>query len=220
MGENSLSSYNEWLKYFPFHPQVDYSKLRITKIGRYSITKPEHAEQISGHLIHVCQMIGLGPVSNLTIVDATAGIGGNTLSFLRYFKKVIAVEIQKEHFDILESNLRCYQFTEQQSHLLKLFNSDYTLIHRNVPSDIVFLDLPWNNDEIWYSKKRDLMLYLSGVPLFILVSNVFRFATAKLVALKVPYNFDFSGFIRRISTDLTIKICKIHSYYLLVIHNS
>ena len=212
----AVISYHEWLKFFPYDAEVDYTKLRMTKIGRYSISRPEHADLISRHIVTFAEMLDLGHPSNISLIDATAGIGGNTLSFLKYFKYVTAIEVKKEHFDILETNLKCYKLYPR-SDQLKLINRDYTMIFNTVQSDIIFFDLPWNNDEVWYSKKRDLMLYLSGIPLHTLVTNVFRYDLSRMVVCKCPFNFNFSLFIRKLGGDLIMKTVKVHSYYIILI---
>lgn len=190
----------------------------MTRIGRYSISRPEHADLTSKHIMTFAEILGMGDPRSIRIIDATAGIGGNTLSFLKFFHSVIAVERQQEHFEALKINLQCYGHTSSDK--LRLINADYTHVYKELKGDVVFLDLPWNNDEVWYSKKRDLMLYLTDIPLYMLVSNIFRQTDCKLVVCKVPYNFNFGMFIRRIACDLIIKNAKVHSYYVMLIHKS
>ena len=76
---------------FPEKNGVNYSKILVSKIGDYSITRPKFANEIS-KLIK-------SKLSNkkFTITDATAGMGGNTLSFANYFDKVNSVEYDPNH---------------------------------------------------------------------------------------------------------------------------
>lgn len=216
--DHHVRSFSDWLRYFPFARDVDHNRLCITRVGRYSISKPEHADLTSKHIVTFARLLDVGDPRNLSITDATAGFGGNALSFLRYFKRVICVERDPQHFTVLKNNLSVYNFADGDC--LRLVNADYTHIYQDVCSDIIFFDLPWNNDDVWYSKKKELMLYLSEIPLFTLVSNVFKSTSTKLVACKVPYNFNFSMFIRKISCNLIIKTAKVHTYYIILVHRS
>ena len=46
---------------------------------------------------------------NCTITDATSGNAGNTIHFSFIFKKVIAIEISKLHYNICKNNLESYK---------------------------------------------------------------------------------------------------------------
>ena len=45
-------------------------------------------------------------LSKLSITDATACIGGNTISFGKYFSNVISIELEEYNFKILEHNIK------------------------------------------------------------------------------------------------------------------
>jgi len=48
--------------------------------------------------------------TNIVITDATAGVGGNTLSFANNFEYVNAIEINKLRCDYLRNNIDTYQY--------------------------------------------------------------------------------------------------------------
>src|SRR5438105_2800401 len=85
-----------------------YNKLKINRESSMYITIPYDAEQItqiiSDHLIRFeikC--------SDAIITDATAGVGGDTISFAKNFKRVYAVEIDKHRYDFLINNIKVYK---------------------------------------------------------------------------------------------------------------
>ena len=70
---------------------INNNLLQYDEVGLWSITLPEDANIIS---TIIYSLIGYS-----TIFDATAGIGGNTISFSNYFKKVIAIENNINRFN-------------------------------------------------------------------------------------------------------------------------
>lgn len=212
VGQNTIHSQAEWLRYFPFKNKVDYSRLKISKIGRYSISKASQADQISMHIANHIDRLHLGHPSSMSIVDATAGIGGNTLSFMRYFHQVVAIEKDPIHFHMLKNNMAVYNFTESAA--LRMVNADFTHIYREFPGSVYFIDPPWNSDEEWYSRKKDLMLFLSDTPIYHVVNLLFSLSTTRLVNLKVPHNFDFNLFIKKVNNALVVNVVTIHTYFL------
>ena len=72
------------LLFFPNYNEVNFNNLKIDTIGEYSITRPPDAKQISE--------IIKAETNDSVILDTTAGSGGNTLSFAKYFDTVISVE--------------------------------------------------------------------------------------------------------------------------------
>ena len=69
-------------RFFPQLNEIDLNKLQIDNIGEYSITRPEEASLISEIIIKENN-------PEETILDAMAGIGGNSISFCNNFKNVV-----------------------------------------------------------------------------------------------------------------------------------
>jgi tRNA G37 N-methylase Trm5 len=99
--------------YFPFEKGVDRSKLEMTDISVYSITLPQEAELISQTIIHLYKTFfplkthhqqHNNQQNNITITDATANVGGNTINFSKYFKFVNTIEIDPTTFETLRHN--------------------------------------------------------------------------------------------------------------------
>ena len=94
-------------------------------------------------------------LNNLIITDATAGIGGNTISFANNFFKVNAIEINKKRFDFLKNNINVYNFNN-----VEIINNDYIKIMKTLKQDIVFIDPPWGGRN--YKNINLLNINLSG----------------------------------------------------------
>lgn len=96
--------------------------------------------------------------NNLVIIDAMSGVGGNTISFSKNFKKVYAIEINEDRFNMLYNNINIYDFNN-----IEVFNSNCLNLIYNIKSDIVFFDPPWGGKD--YKNYLNLRLNISGVPL-------------------------------------------------------
>ncbi len=71
-----------------------------------------------------------------TIVDATAGIGGNSVYFCKYCKFVYCIDISDEAISYLEHNLKDYDNKF-------IINYNCLDILKIIKYDIVFFDPPW-----------------------------------------------------------------------------
>lgn len=123
-------------------------------------------------------IIKLYSFKDYVITDATAGIGGNSVMFASYYKTTNCVEINKDTFRILMSNLKWFNNCN-------FYNNDYLFICKTLTQDIIFLDPPW---EINYKSKKESRLELSGVPIKNIIENLYN--NCKLIGLKCPINFE------------------------------
>ena len=157
-----------------FPKTKDMNNLMFDNEGLYSISKPFDADQISTIIKEYCKF-------NDKIIDLTAGLGGNLLSFAKHFKSVIGVEIDKSRFDLLKNNIKCYDFKN-----IEIINDD-CINHLKKEADIYFLDPPWGGPN--YKKMKNLELFLGenslGEIIELLPKN-------KLIVLKLPFNYDIN----------------------------
>lgn len=165
--------------YFPETPNLD--KLKITNVGIYSVSKPKMAEWISQKIKENLDTNS----KNLIITDANAGVGGNVINFAKYFKKVNAIENDKIHFDVLKNNINVYNL----KNVTAIFGDVINIIPQ-ITQDIIFFDPPWGGKN--YKKDKNIILKLSNISLKKYISNILP--KVKLIAIKVPYNFDFGEF--------------------------
>jgi len=161
-------------KIFPEPLNKDYSKLQYDNEGLWSLTTYNLADLISEQILEIVDN------NNLHIIDTCCGCGGNLISFIKYFKNVTAIELDKNRFTYMQNNIKCY--TNKSINLINgdcidyLFKADY---------DIYFFDPPWGGPS--YKKKQNIELYLSKYSLNDILKKLKK---DKLVVVKVPYNYN------------------------------
>lgn len=137
--------------------KIKDKKLKITNVGKYSITKPIHTSWIKSILINFFKSKNISTKS-LNIIDCTAGIGGDTISFSKYFNLVLAVEKNKTHFDILKNNV---EVLELENVILE--NNDFVKkvnkVKTNKKYDLLFIDPPWGGPNYKNLKNVDLFIH-------------------------------------------------------------
>lgn len=162
----------------------DFYKLKATNIGKYSITFYNDAKKITHQIKNILKKIDCDiNYDDITITDASAGIGGNTISFARKFGKVNSIEILPIHCSIIENNVKVYKLEDK----VNLYCDNY--FNLDLKQDVIFFDPPWGGKD--YYLKDKLMLYLDNKPLYDIVNDI---KDTKLIVLKVPINFDFETF--------------------------
>ena len=164
-------------KIYPKPSYDDYNSLNYDTEGLWSITLPNEANIISLNIINILQ---LTDIADIKILDMTAGCGGNTISFCKYFNNVIGIEMNSDRFNILKTNMICYDF------------NNYTLICGNsldyidTSYDVFFIDPPWGGPE--YKKKTNIELYLSNIKIYDVIEMI---PSNKLIVLKLPFNYNY-----------------------------
>ena len=169
--------------------------------GLYSTTEYEIAQSMTDILTNACWLHTRQQAARASIVDCTAGIGGNTMSFASMFKRVYALELNYTRWIYLRRNMA----------RLKL-GGTVTCIHNNfltyVYEDMLqhvqmfFLDPPWGGNS--YKQKHQLRLYLSGTPLHDVINRLPRGRPA-VCGIKVPYNFALAYFSERLAEHVKIQ---------------
>lgn len=199
--------------YFPkLKKEILYSKILYTTEAISYMTKRTIAEIISS-IIHYHLRIIKDDMNNITITDATAGIGGNTFSFAQWFKQVNAVECKSETYKLLKNNIDIYNYTN-----VDCICADYTKIFNQLTQDVIFIDPPWGGKTYKQILKNKLML--SGYHLGIFCKMLIETMTS-LIVLKLPLNFDFDYFYEELNTNMlitTIKMHKLDKMYICVIY--
>ena len=175
-------------------------KLKYDNEGLWSISYPESAEKLSKRI----KNFDSEDFKIRNILDATAGIGGNTISFSYFFDCVFAVELDKLRFNYLENNVGLFV----NSNKIKLYNqnsldfiNNFEKSESSVKPDVVFFDPPWGGPHYKYEKTIDIKL--SGKTFFDIVKDIYLKKFIKLVVIKFPFNYDFLNLI---------NACKKNSY--------
>lgn len=174
--------------YFPVRRNVDMSKLMISEVGKYSISKPGDAALINKI---VKRYFPKNTAKNVIITDATANNGGDTIHFAFDFKQVNSVEIDAEQFAILSNNVEVYGLDN-----VVLYNNDYLTIMNTLEQDVIFIDAPWGGPN--YYTQTNLDLFLGKRKLVNIVRELYNNNKFKLCVLKVPKNFNFQDLFDKI----------------------
>jgi predicted RNA methylase len=179
-------------------PMISDNKLlKYDTEGLWSISLPNDAHKIS---LIILSNYG----SNLSIFDGTAGIGGNVISFAKFFNNVYAIELDKNRFEILKNNINIYQLNN-----IILINDDSNN-HLYGNYDIYFFDPPWGGKD--YKNKENLRLCLSNYTLNELINKIKNYNN-KPIIFKLPNNYDLSEF-----SNYNYNIIKIKNYMLIIIN--
>jgi len=181
---------------FPFVDDNNkFKQIKIDCESIYYITDKEHASEITTIIIGYLQNIKLNP-NNISIIDATAGVGGNVISFGKNFKNVLAIEINKKRCYYLKNNIDVYNLNN-----IKILNDDFTKFitnNINMMYNIIFIDPPWGG--IDYKKKNKLTLSLSNVLIENLCNDILMIKKIILIVLKLPFNYDLEYLYNKINS--------------------
>lgn len=177
-------------KYFPENNENNnedfYKSLKIDTVGRFSISLPYDAQQTTLFILnklHKKNILG----KSFVITDATAGVGGNTLSFCKHFKHVNAIELDAVRHHYLINNITQYNYQN-----ITYYNVDYLEIMHQLRQDIIFIDPPWGGKKYKYRTK--LKIVLSGQSFETILMKLIHCKLAKYIVLKLPMNYDFDSF--------------------------
>jgi 16S rRNA G966 N2-methylase RsmD len=151
--------------------------LQYDEVGLWSITLPEDANIISNIIYSI--------IGYTTIFDATAGIGGNTISFSNYFKQVIAIENNITRFNILKNNIDIIKLNN-----VKIYN-DNCFNKLNYNCNGFFFDPPWGGPN--YKLEKKLRLTLDNISLYDIIIHIKK-QTFNPIFFKLPKNYDLTEF--------------------------
>ena len=179
---------------YPSFKGIDYSNMRMTSIGWYSATKRSDADRITTIILSEFKhRVGYKP--NCVITDGTSGIGGNAISFGRRML-VNAVEILPLHVEILKEAVDKLYLDDR----IKCIQGDFTEIMSTLQQDIIFIDPPWGGPNY---KNQDLLeIKLGNLTMDEIVTKGLK--VARMFVLKLPNNFDFENFVKKLSENIMI----------------
>lgn len=175
----SYGGSHDMKRLFPEKEGVDYSALKMTPEGEYSITK-----RADGQRILRAMMSMIGSPRRKTITDLTGNVGGDTILFGLHFKHVHSIEINPENFDALQNNVRVFGLKNVELH-----QGDATKIY-NWYTDVLYLDPPWGGPSYKEHKELDLHLGTRRVDLYLaqILKKPWRPA---YIFMKLPRNYNF-----------------------------
>lgn len=150
--------------------------------------------------------------TDIVITDGTANIGTDAINLASEFKKINAVEISEINYNALVNNMNVFGLEEKiVPHL-----GDTNELISSLKQDIIYIDAPWGGKH--YKDSENINLYLGDVE----ISDFFEKNknNAKTFIFKVPYNYNFNNFYRKVSENIfkhSFKKGIQIKYYLLVI---
>ena len=164
---------------FPFKEDVDYTKLQMTPEGLYSITRRRDGERILAFL-----RSKIPHLSKRAITDATACVGGDTLLFSLYFRKVDSIEWKHDNCIVLRNNVDVFGATN-----VKIHEGDSSQIF-NWKTDVLYIDPPWGGPAYKDSDHIDLCIGNQRIDMWL--SNILEQPWRPFyVFLKLPSNYNF-----------------------------
>jgi 16S rRNA G966 N2-methylase RsmD len=166
--------------------------LKITDKGLYSISKHCDANWITNIIL---SFLKEKKIAKKEIIDATAGIGGNTISFSKYFSKVYAIEINNVHYNVLKNNLEALSINNVITYLNNFINILDDIKNK---CNIFFLDPPWGGKS--YKNYKFFNLKIGKLPIYTIINMLYE-KNFKYIILKAPYNLNISPIFNNIKYE-------------------
>ncbi len=182
------------------------SALKITDKGLYSISKPLDAQWISDQIIKEFNGFKIN-----TIIDGTAGIGGNVISFAKYFKNVLGIELNKVHYNVLKENIQLLDLKN-----VRIYNDNILTYYEHIQErdkSIFFIDPPWGGRK--YKNFKNFILKLGKYYIYEFIEILYK-SGFKNIVLKAPLNLNVNLIVQNISFK-NIKVIKHVNMMLLMI---
>jgi serine/threonine protein kinase len=195
-------------------PELQW-RLQVDAVALYSITEARLAEDQSRLIEKKC-VVAIPPSDrkspkDLVVVDGTACVGGNTLSFARHFGLVHGVELSEQRARMLQHNARVCGYGEGKvkvhcASFLDVFTPGSKLNQALLggapafsyasPMDVCFFDPPWGGPE--YKNATSLDMFLGTVDVAEIIASLTtpfssHPALSRYVVLKAPLNYNVAG---------------------------
>ena len=188
-------------------------KLMIDEDSLHYISTREQAKNITDIMIRVLNGLNLEP-NTLNIIDGTAGVGGNTLSFAKHFNKIYSIEIDRDRYNCLNNNVSLYK----HDNITTINENCISILRTFRKCDVIFLDPPWGGKN--YKLYRKLRIKLSGIPIETICNNIMNpkmmLCVPKLIVMKLPTNYDYEFLFDNISRK-EITVCNIDKMNIVLI---
>ena len=201
-------------------PHIDNRKramqLKIDRESVHYISLREDAHKISCIIAHHLDSLEI-EYDDAIITDATAGVGGDTLSFGLNFGHVHAIEIDELRYDYLVNNINVYNLKN-----ITPYHDDCKDVINSIDNHhVVFMDPPWGGRS--YKKHEKLKLTLGNKSIEDYCNTIFDSNKTKhppkLIVLKLPTNYDLVYLYKNIKCDKII-LHELKKMYIVAIYSS
>jgi trimethylguanosine synthase len=168
-----------WLKLFDSYN----SKLKMSNVGVYSITKPYVALKF---IIYIMMYAEENNIIINNVIDSTAGLGGITRYLIKFIKNVISIEKNKLHYEICKFNMNIFE----PDNKIKFINNNFiSLIDTINNQDLIICDPPWGGPS--YKNKETNSLFLDDINIYIIINKLFNENKCKIFCLITMLNYNF-----------------------------
>ena len=165
---------------FPEKAGVDYSALKMTPEGEYSITKRADGKKLLQKMVSI-----IGSTKRKHITDLTGNVGGDTIMFGLNFGYVDSIELDSDNFAALKHNVKEFKLKN-----VKLHHGDSTKIF-NWKTDVLYLDPPWGGPD--YKDKENLDLFMGSERIDEYLADIIdEDWRPAYICLKLPRNYNFN----------------------------
>ncbi len=197
---NSIKKKRTILRLFPYLKNMDdVSKLLIDDNSIHYISSRDYAEKITEIIQSRLNTINISK-DEAIITDATAGVGGDTISFSKNFKHVNAIEIDTNRSEYLTNNIGIYNCNN-----VTVINDNCNNILQQIDNhNIIFVDPPWEpNNSGSYKQYKDLKLPFCDISLEAfcnkLMDRTHMTKVPELIVIKLPKNYDIVYFFQNVN---------------------
>lgn len=147
----------------------------------YSISRPYESKQI-------CDFIN----NSNSIIDGTAGVGGDSVNFAQKFNEVHAFEINYDTFNLLDKNITKFNIKN-----IKIYNDDFIKIFDEYKYlfdtvKIIYIDPQWGGQS--YKSKQNIKLYISNIPIEDIIKMKNSISENIIIYMKCPFNIDTTNY--------------------------
>ena len=198
----AIASKRDYL--FSSVPESERWKIQVDEVALYSITEGRLAEQQSELFAGI-----IGAAA--TITDATACVGGNTISFARHFAHVNSVELSVQRSQMLQNNVDVVGLHDK----VTVYNGDYTVLMNTLVQDAVFFDPPWGGPD--YYKSNALDMFLGPHNIIDIIRKLLDERRATFVFMKAPLNYNERDLRQKLADVAVITKHMMHKMQIFVI---
>ncbi len=168
---------------------MDLKMLKLDSTSLYSITPHRLATELCNIIKFHMRKFNM---EKITITDACACVGGDSINFCKTFDKVNTIEICRDRYEFLLHNLFMFGFTN-----FKAYNKDCLELIPRLKQDVIYFDLPWGGMD--YKNLIECPLMLGDKHIYDICNEYKMYC--KILILKVPNNFYYKIFRSKIDTD-------------------
>jgi hypothetical protein len=176
-------------KLFPWKQGVNRNNLHLSYECVSYITVPRDSDKIVQLISE--KMGKYKKKEDITIVDSTACVGGDTIAFCHNFGIVIPIELDSNRYVDLLHNIQLYNiqnaFPINGNCLEKIPEIEINL-------DVIYIDPPWGPD---YKLVDKLNIKMNDYDLDQIIISLF-IKNVKLVVAKLPKNYNYENLLPKL----------------------